>query len=395
MSTPQQMAPSEMDFDHTDQAFANDSSQRFQDLHAKCPVAHSSKYGGFWVLSKYTDVIEATRNTAAYSSAQGVSIPDVGAGVPLPPLQADPPIHTHFRRILQQEFSRGRMNEVEGFVRELTNELIDEFIDDGSADLMEQLVTPLPAVIIAQLMGFPRADWTLFRDLLDIMILAAISGDAEAGGKAAMTFLDHLGAALADRRESPRDDMLTRIAHSEIDGRPITDVEALGTTWTTVVAGHETTVGGIGALLMHVGRDPELKAELLADPQLIPKAVEETIRLEAPIQGMRRSLTEDVCVRGRRMLAGDDVWLSYAAANRDAEKFVNPDEFDLERSPNRHVGFGDGIHRCVGAPLAQLEMRVVLEEILRRIPGFSVTADAELQFHSTQSRKLLNLPVSW
>lgn len=394
MTTNSGVERREVDFDHTDQAYANDSSERFRHLRDECPVAHTPAYGGFWVMTRYDDITASTRDPELFSSAQGVQIPDVGSGVPLPPLQADPPSHTYYRKVLQQEFTARRMRGVEGFIRDLTRELMDEFGAVRSIDLVERLATPLPPIVIAQLMGFPREDWTVFREQLEIMINAAMSDNPEAGQSAAVEFLQHLAGALAERRAEPRDDMLTRIASCELDGRPITDEEALGMTWTTVVAGHETTVGGIGALLMHVGQDPDLKARLLADPGLIPQAVEETVRLEAPITGMRRNVTRDVCLHGQQLLAGEDVWLSYAAANRDDRKFDQPDTFDLDRTPN-HVGFGDGIHRCVGAPLARLEMRVVLEEMLDRFPTFTVDPDAELRFQTTQSRRLLNLPVRW
>lgn len=380
--------------DHTDQTHANDPSVRFRELLQKCPVGHTSRFGGFWVVSRYDDVVEAARNTEVFSSAEGVSIPYFGATVPLLPGQSDPPEHSFHRRLVQAEFSRGRMREAEESVRALAVELIESFAARGSADLMIELVSPLPAIIMAELMGFPRSDWAMFREQLDFMIEAAITGDPE-GAKVAADFMVYLSDTLADRRANPRDDMLTRTVQATIGDRPITEEEALGSTWSTVISGHETTVGGIGALLMHVGRDPELKRRLVEDATLIPKAIEETVRLESPIQGMRRYLTRDVCLRDQQLRKGEDVWISFAAANRDEERFENPDEFDLDRSPNRHLGFGDGIHRCVGMPLAQLEMRVVLEEVLVRLPGLTVEKSAELEWYSTQSRKLLSLPATW
>jgi cytochrome P450 len=244
-------------------------------------------------------------------------------------------------------------------------------------------------------LGFGTTDWRLLRDWLNIMIEAARVGDIERGTEAATAFVGHLAAALDERRSRPRDDMLTRIVESEVDGHALSELDALGMTWLTFVAGHETTVGGLGGLLMHVGSDPSLKRRLLADPALIPKAIEETLRLEAPIQGMLRTVTRDVCIRDQRMREGDKIWLVYGSGNRDEEQFTDPAQFDLDRSPNRHLSFGDGIHRCVGAPLAQLEMQVALEEMLRRLPDYTVDDPAGLDFHSHQSRMLARLPARW
>jgi len=212
---------------------------------------------------------------------------------------------------------------------------------------------------------------------------------------ASVSFAGNVAQALDERRREPRDDMLTRIVTSEVEGRPITEVEALGMTLVTVIAGHETTVGGIGSLLMYVGGDPELKGRLLADPSLVPRAVEEAIRLEAPIQGAARTVLRDVRVRGQSFRTGDKVWLLYAASNRDEESFADPDRFDLDRKRNRYLGFGEGVHRCVGAPLAQIELRVVLEEVLRRIPTFRVDDWDTITFDGSQSRTIAHLPVNW
>ncbi|MGW8814384.1 cytochrome P450 [Gordonia terrae] len=393
MTTNANLDRREVDFDQHDQAYASDSSARFRELRDKCPVAHSPHYGGFWVLSRYEDVAAAARDPKLFSSEQGVSLPRLNAGVPLPPLETDPPRHAFFRQVLQPEFSRARMQQVEGFVRDLTREFMDNFDTTGPVDLIDKLVAPLPAIVIAHLMGFPREDWSKFREWFDVIMDATNREDPEAGQQAAMEFFQHIVAALDDRRLNPSDDTLTRIVSCEIDGRPVTDEEAIGMTWATIVAGHETTVGGIGALLMHVGQDSALKERLLEDRGLIPKAIQETIRLEAPVQGMSRALTRDVCLGGQQLLAGENVWLSFAAANRDDAEFEDPDSFDVDRSPNRHLGFGDGVHRCAGLPLAQLEMRVVLEEMLDRYPGFTLDPDAELRFHRAGSCKLLGLDV--
>ncbi|HTK61908.1 MAG TPA: cytochrome P450 [Pseudonocardia sp.] len=384
-----------IDFDHTDPDFFQSPYQTFQDLHTTCPVARSSKFGGFWVLSKYNDVVEAARDTTTFSSAEGISIPKVGSLIPLVPIEADPPLHTEFRRTLQHEFSRGRMEKLEPSIRKLTNELIDGFIDRGHADLAVELATPLPSIVLAELLGLPREDWNTFRGHVSALVATSKVGDAEANMETSVAFAMHFMQVLEDRRNNPRDDMLTRIAASTVSGRTVAPEEALGLTLVTVIAGHETTVGGIGSMLMHVGSSPPARERLLADPSLIPRAVEETIRMEAPIQGAARTVTRPACVGGQEFSPGERVWLLYAAGNRDAGTFAEPDTFDLDRKPNRHLGFGEGVHRCVGAPLAQIEMRIVLEEVLRRMPKLRLPDPSAVRFEGAQSRTVGCLPMEW
>jgi cytochrome P450 len=384
-----------IDFDHTDPEFFRNPLPTYRDLHATCPVARSSKFGGFWVLSKYADVVEAARDTETFSSAEGISIPKVGSLIPLVPIEADPPLHTEFRRTLQHEFSRGRMEKLEPSIRKLTNELIDGFIDRGAADLAVELATPLPSIVLAELLGLPREDWATFRGHVAGLVATSKVGDVEANTETSVAFAMHFMAALEDRRQHPRDDMLTRIVNSTVQGRPVGPEEALGLTLVTVIAGHETTVGGIGSMLLHVGTTPAAKARLLPDPSLIPRAVEETVRMEAPIQGAARTVLRPAHIRGRTFEPGERVWLLYAAGNRDTEAFVDPDTFDLDRKPNRHLGFGEGVHRCVGAPLAQIEMRIVLEEVLRRMPKLRIPDLSAVRFEGAQSRTVGSLPAEW
>ncbi|WP_329410440.1 cytochrome P450 [Nocardia vinacea] len=390
-------APSTMniDFDHTDPAFIQNPYDTVRTLLRECPVARSTKFGGFWVLSRYQDLIAAARDTETFCSGQGVSLPVFGSPVPMVPVEADPPAHSAFRKILQREFTRTRMVAMEQSIRDLTNRLIDGFVDRGHGDLSTELALPIPPIVIAELLGLPDSDWERFYAYTQKMIDAAKNDDLEANIEAALEFCTYLAQTLDDRRAEPRDDMLTRLVQAEVDGRLLTEDEALGMCLLIVVAGHETTVGGISSLLMHVARDPELKLQLLDDPTLIPKAVEETLRLDPPLQGMARTVTKDVNVGDQWLREGDKVWLLWTAGNRDPEQFENADKFDLDRRPNRHLSFGEGAHRCIGAPLAQVEMRVVLEEVLRRIPDFEVTDWNAVTFGGGQSRHVGHLPVHW
>lgn len=392
---PAAAARTEIDFDHTDSEFLSNPYTLFETLREQCPVARSTKFDGFWVLSRYAELSAAARDTQTYSSAQGVTIPVFGSPVPMLPIEADPPLHSAYRKLLQREFLRSRMNAATTSIRAVTDDLIDKFVDRGSADLAVELCRPLPSIVIADLLGFPATDWEIFRGYSEHLLETAKSGELEENIGAALEFSSYLANVLDERREQPRDDMLTRIVQSDVQGRPITEDEALGLTLFTVVAGHETTVGGIGGLLYFLAKEPGLQQRLIEDPSLIPHAVEESLRLEAPVQGMARTIVDGACVHGQQFADGDKVWLLWAAGNRDPRRFENPDTFDLERKNNQHLSFGEGVHRCVGAPLAQVEMRVAAEQVLRRIPGFRVEDWDAVTFNGGQNRLVASLPVVW
>lgn len=387
--------PSEIDFDHTDRTFMQNPYDTFRTLREECPVARSTKFDGFWVLSRYDDLVAAARDPQTFSSAGGVSIPNFGSPVPMVPVEADPPVHSAFRKLLQREFSRARMSAFGESISTLTDGLIDGFIERGSADLATELCSPLPSMVIAQLLGLPPADWKLFGSYTERLLETAQADDHEGNIAAGIDFATYLAGALDGRRREPRDDMLTRIVQAEIDGRPITEDEALGVTVLTVVAGHDTTVGGIGSLLLHVAQEPGLKERIIADPALVPKAVEETLRVDPPLRGMARTVAKDVCLHGRQLREGDRVFLLWASGNRDPEQFDHPETFDVDRTPNRHLAFGDGIHRCVGAPLAQLEMRIALERVLSRIPDYRVEDWDAVSVSVGQKHAVASLPVVW
>jgi cytochrome P450 len=396
MSAEPAAAPrSEIDFDHTDSTFLKNPYPLFETLREECPIARSTRFDGFWVMSRYAELVAAARDTRTYSSARGVTIPNFGSPVPLLPIEADPPLHSAYRRLLQREFTRGRMTALGESVRAVTDTLIDAFIDRGAADLATELCRPLPSIVIAQLLGFPPDDWEIFRGYSERLLETAKSGELEANIEAALEFSLYLATILDERRDQPREDMLTRIVRADVEDRPITEDEALGLTLFTVVAGHETTVGGIGGLLYFLATVPGLQERLIAHPELVATAVEESLRLESPVQGMARTIVNEARVHGQEFADGDKIWLLWAAGNRDPRQFDAPDEFDLERKNNRHLAFGEGIHRCVGAPLAQTEMRVAAEQILRRIPGFRVTDGGTVTFAGGQNRLVTSLPVVW
>lgn len=383
-----------MRFELRDQDVAQEPGPFYRRLREQCPVAHSDDYDGFWILSRYEDVHDAARNPATFSSAGGVTIPRL----PIPAqicLEQDDPLHARYRQPLQSWFAPGRMARLEGAIRDIVTRLIDGFVDDGEADLAASLAEPVPAIVMAMLLGLPEDDWPHFRDRMSRCVGLAASEDADGAAVAAMEIVESLTATLADRRSSPRDDMLTDIAQLEIDGAGLSDDEAVSMAFLLLGAGHETTVGAIGGLIYYLAREPALQDKLRADPTLIPGAAEEALRLVAPLPGMGRTVTTDTLVDGVAIGAGERVMLMFGSANRDPSVFESPEDFRPDRPNNRHLAFGSGVHRCLGAPLARLELCTVLEEVLRRLPGFTLAGpDAAAARYGT-SRGYRKLLVSW
>ncbi len=381
-------------FDLVNPEVAKNPGPYFQSLRSECPVARTDAFGGFWMLSRYDDIHDAARQTTVFSNASGVTIPPA----PNPPsvcLEQDEPQHSLYRAPMQSWFAPGKINKLEASVREIVSDLIDRFESEDSADLATALAEPVPPIVIAMLLGLPESEWPWFRERNEGFLRAGAEGDPDAAMALVMELVVYLSEKLADRRANPGDDMLTDIVRVEVDGRPLTDDEAVSLAFLLLAAGHETTVGAIGGMLYHVARDRTTRDRLLDDPSLVPLAVEEALRLEPSLMGLGRMSLEDVTVRGVTIPKGERVMLLFGAANRDEAVFEDAEEFHVDRPNNRHLTFGSGIHRCVGAPLARLEMRIVLEEVLRRMPGLRLVDEEAVQVSYAFSRAYRALPVTW
>jgi len=256
------------DFDPTDPRVVQDPYPVYAAMRAKCPVGHGSRFGGFHVLSRFADVYEAAHNPEVFSSAQGVTVPDFGNPMTAIPLEIDPPEHTRWRHLTQAWFSPAAAQALEPDIRAIVTRQIDAFADRGHADLATELAVPVPPIVIARMLGFPEEDWQYYRRLSEMMLEAAANEDSQVNAEQALQLFSYLFEALEDRRDNPRDDMLTRIVQLQFDGRPLTEDELLGITFLVAVAGHETTVGAIGALLLRLAEHPEVRAAIEARPEL-------------------------------------------------------------------------------------------------------------------------------
>ncbi len=363
-------------FDHYDFELAQDPHPCYRYLRERCPLARSDQHDGFWVVSTYEDVHTVMSDSETYST-KTLIIPEQEIGLPFPVSQTDPPEHAEWRAIIQPWFSAGRAAKSEASVRQRTNELIDEFVERGACDLALELAYKLPADVIADLMGVPREDEAVFRDCANRLSDTSID-DPEGARAAFQELFEYYGKLLDLRRHEPRDDIPTALVNATVEGRPLTYEELVMLCIIIQLAGFATTAGFMANVLWHLAEHPEHRQRLLDEPSVIPRAIEEYLRAFAPASVCRR-VTRDTVLRDTPLKQGDRLILLLGSANRDDHVFPNADVIDFDRSPNRHVTFGQSIHRCVGMHLARLESKVMLEEVLLRIPDFHVTPGANLR----------------
>lgn len=383
-------------FDHHAAEFVDNPFPIYRELRETCPVAHSEKYGGFWALTRYDDVHQAASDPTTFSSAiHGITIPHMGAegAPPMIPIEVDPPQHLKYRRLTLQLFTPGYLERWEEPTRRIVNDLLDQFQSTGKADFADDLCVPVPLTIITLMMGVPMEDRDKFKDWsVKLVQLHHISPEVQK--ETAEGLMGYFQLQIDDRRRNPGgDDLVSVLVRSEMDGRHLTDDEIQRYCFLLLLAGNETTTNGMGASLWYLAEHPQLRDRLIADPSLIGPAVEEFLRYFSPVQGLARTTTTDAHIDGVTIPAQERVLLLWASANRDAEKFSSPDEFIAERKPNPHIAFGVGNHRCLGSNLARLEMRVLLEEVLKRIPDYEIAG--EVQWYSGATRGLTHLPVTF
>ena len=352
---------------------------------------------GLWCISRYRDVLDIEKNTSLYSSANG-SRPFIEMSVSM--INKDDPFHTRQRKLVASRFTPGHVRNHEEMVRRAVTELIDAIAPVGHAEVVEQLAAPLPAMIICDLIGYDHDKWPKVKWWSETTMTNAgyLDGDerrpyddssmADFGQESYMLY--------EARRAEPRDDLMSIWAHATVDGEPMTVEEALNEAILLVDGGAETTRSTIGQTVLALCRYPEERTKLIGRPDLMRTAVEEFIRWSSPILNMRRTVTADHQLHGQRLPAGDQVLLMYPSANRDERVFDSPDTFDVTRTHNHHVAFGFGTHFCLGANLARLELRILFEELLRRLPDFRLAPGFEPEFvPGFFTRTLKELPIEF
>ena len=390
------------DFDHADPAYNPNAPEVWKEMRESgCPVAHSDRYGGMWVPLTHDTVNEVAYDTENFTSrAVIVSVGRPGdralpapIGV-VPPISSDPPFHGMARRLLLPPFAPKKIAEWEPRARELCQRLLDDMGDitpgESVVDAAVQYAQHIPVSVIRQMLGFPEKDEELFRKFIHDG-LERISEEPGSRLEGEDNLGNYITEQIQDHRANPRDDLTSYLLDEvELDGNKISDEIAAGMIILILVAGIDTTWSAIGSSLWHLAQNPADHQRMLDDPEVIPFAVEEFLRAYAPVT-MARMVAKDNDFHGCPMKKDDWVLLPFPAANRDPKKFEDPDTFIVDREENRHAAFGLGIHRCLGSNLARLELRVAVEEFIRRFTRFELAGD--VSWSVGQIRGPRELPV--
>jgi cytochrome P450 family 142 subfamily A polypeptide 1 len=380
------------------------------------PVFRDPK-NDIWVITKYDDVSYVERQPDIFSSAQGVRPKGGGGGADaLSIVSMDDPEHARQRRLVSRGFTPSRITDLFDHIRELARELIDNVAARGECDFVDDVAKQLPLIVIAEMLGLPVEDRERLANWSDTMMAGEGAEDGDplqhAAGEAWGEYVTYLATLLEDRRAHPRDDLisvllssadageLTHDGHAVQTGALVDQAlglgadELIGFLVLLLVAGNETTRNALSGGMLALSGNPAERAKLVADPTLVNSATEEILRYVSPVISFSRTVTRDVELRGKQLLAGDTVLNVYPSANRDADVFADPDAFLIERSPNLHLAFGTGPHFCLGANLARTEIRILLEELFTRLPDIRVPdgADAE-RGPNTLVTTIRHLPV--
>jgi cytochrome P450 len=393
----------------------------YKAMRSEDPV-HFDEKAGTYIVSRYEDIKQALAQPLVFSSGLGFKnqkrqdfseeIDEFYRSKGIPKFEiivnSDPPYHTRIRSLMEKAFTAHRVATMEGYISEIANSLIEGFIDDGEIDFVARFAVPLPIYVIADQLGIPRSDFQDFKRWSDASVapLGRLLDRERALWCAEQTveMWHYINARIEERRAAPFDDMIYDLVHARIDDpeNPVlTPMELFEVVRSLIVAGNETTTTAIGNGMLVLLKDPDLVEKLLAnidDDRMFSRLTEEILRLEAPVQGLPRMTTQEVELGGCKIPKGSLVYLGYASGNRDSEKFDDPDSFSLERkNAGQHLAFGAGIHRCIGAMLSRMEIKVAMRLLIKRLDHLKLTIpESELVYTpSMVIRPLVSLPISF
>jgi len=393
-----------VEFNPMDPAFIEDPYPTYHLLRSEDPVHHNPL--GFWVLTRYDDVVAALRDPrlikepiAAFVAARtGAPAPAGGLSM----LDRDPPDHTRLRGLVNKAFTPRVVEKLRPDIQDVVDGLLAKVQDTHSMDLMEEFAFPIPVIVICQMLGVPVEDRERFKkwglDIargLDAIMLPPDSDVVRRSTQSRQELAEYFRQLIAQRRSSPRDDLLSGLIAAEEAGDKLSETELLATCILLLVAGHETTVNLIGNGTLALLRHPEQLRRLREDPGLIGSAVEELLRYDGPVQRTARIPSEDLTIAGHTIPKGDMVLPFIGAADRDPAQFPDPDRLDLGRADNRHIAFGWGIHFCIGAPLARVEGQIAIATLVRKLPKLALASEKPEHRLSLTLRGLKTLPVSF
>ena len=360
----------------------------------------------YWVLSRHADVWTAARDHETFSSAQGLTVTYgelelIGLQDNPPMVMQDPPAHTEFRKLVSRGFTPRQVEAVEPKVREFVIERIERLRAEGGGDIVAELFKPLPSMVVAHYLGVPDADRDQFDGWTDAIVAANTSTEGIGGalasvGEAVGSMMGYFTELIERRRREPGDDTVSHLVAAGVgaDGDIAGALSVLAFTFTMVTGGNDTTTGMLGGSVQLLHQRPDQRRLLAGQPELIPDAVDELLRLTSPVQGLARTLTRDVELHGKTIPAGRKVLLLYGSANRD-ERQYGPDagELDVTRRPRNIMTFSHGAHHCLGAAAARMQARVALTELLDRCPDFTVDEPGIVWAGGGYVRRPLSVPL--
>jgi hypothetical protein len=378
---------------HTDPAFLVDPFRALDRIRDQ-RVFFSTAYGGYWVLTQASDIRTAFQQPELFSSKE-FSIPAGAFPRTMRPLALDPPEHGRYRQPLAPLFAPGAVARLEADLREVCAELVAGFADAGRCDLVSELARPFPTTVFVSMLGLPLSESATFvrwnHDLVHAYEEPEVRKNA---GRSIVEYLDALVAERSKEDADDRDDLLSRLRRATVDGRPLDHDELVDYAFMLFVAGLDTVSSMLGFSFQCLATQPDTRARLVAQPELVKNAVEEFLRAFAIIN-TSRVVTRDVTFAGVSMRAGDHVLLSTALASRDPNEIDGPDTIRLDRDVNRHFAFGAGPHRCVGSHLARLELGIAIRELLVRVPNFHPAPGEPTSIHGGGSFGIDRLVVEW
>jgi cytochrome P450 len=384
------------DFSHLDPEWSADPYPIQDDLRQRCPIAYTARFGGAWLPTRYEDVAAIAYDTERFSSRSIIlsnfrpprELAPIGGS---PPISSDPPFHHDARRLLLPAFTKAEIAKQEPVTRAFCHSLLDKFEGQDIVDAAGAYAQHIPMRVIADMLGFPPEDGPRFRVFVEDL-LEGINLPPDERIERVSRLFDYLLGQVHDHIDNPREDLTTYLLNVELYGHKLAPDHVVGTMALLLIAGIDTTWSAIGASLWHLAKNPADRSRLVADPGLLPTAIEEFFRAYAPVT-MARLVKEDMHWRGVDMKADDWILLSFPAANRDPAQFDRAGEVIIDREVNRHAAFGLGIHRCVGSHLARMELRVALEAWLARIPEFTLADPAAVTWAAGQIRGPRALPL--
>ena len=389
MGTVSALGRPEVDFDQFSDEFGANRHAEWAKMR-QCPVAHNSRYGGFWVVSGYDEVVAVSRDGATFSSKYEEDSPDgieyIGImGVPRMPgvpsakiAEVEGPTHVALRRLLNPFMLPSAVAEYRPFVEKCATWLLDQKIADGEMDMVSDFTNPVPAILTMKMVGLPCESWTYYAEVFHAV--NAYETGTEEFTRAQTMMAEMIGELLRvaeERRHHPRQDIISELVALEVEGgRHLREDELVGVLWNLIGGGLDTTTSLTALSLYHLDAHHDLRRRLIEDPELLIPATEEFLRFTSVNETLSRTVTKDVELGGQRLKRGDFLILSWLSANFDEKVFDRPDEVILDRSPNPHMAFGVGPHRCIGMHIARSLFEVMMREVLTRIPGYVVDRDA-------------------